>query len=157
MLAELWYDQLCTGPIRHHPLHDTINISQRLRAGGGAFSGTALGAQLSNLGSLEISSSILSRGSTSADSRDNRHWVSKRQISLKVATMLRGGWETLIPLFALVIGATVLFRSFAKGAAHPWEAGASRGTELRAGTARNLLDAPLKITLTSAKSQADDN
>jgi len=37
MLAELWYDQLITGPIRHHPLHDTINISQRLRAAAAHF------------------------------------------------------------------------------------------------------------------------
>src|SRR6202521_4593265 len=73
--------------------------------------------------------------------------------------MLRGGWETLIPLFALVIGANVLFRPFAKGAAHPWEAGASRGTGLRAGTARNRLDAPLKITshLLNRKSMTVNN
>jgi hypothetical protein len=31
MPAQLWCDQLCTGPIRYHPPHDTINISQRLR------------------------------------------------------------------------------------------------------------------------------
>jgi len=31
--AQLWYNQFCAGPIRRHPLHDTINISQRPRAG----------------------------------------------------------------------------------------------------------------------------
>ena len=62
MPAQLWNDHLSTGPIREHPLHDTINISQWAARCGAAFQGPHSG---------EFSSWLTPRGNAAAtDSLD---------------------------------------------------------------------------------------
>ena len=71
--AQLWYKQLCAGPIRHHPLHDTINISHH---NGGAMRRRIV--RLCQWTGLEpLAPSWVTRWASyrgSGDSRDDREW-----------------------------------------------------------------------------------